>query len=176
MDLTLHLSSVSFLLFKIYFRANCNFFSNSLSRNFHISIAIINAWALCRAEGCYYIVYTFRVDRDICATKDSKSPAASYVGEVESPFRKLAPHLSLSYDLMTTSRLIPLIIFQLANIFSLRWDFMGTYGIRVTSVQSFRLIWPKLCQNSTPLPKKGRGIGMLKPSVDSTRVGAANYR
>lgn len=56
---------------------------------------------------------------------------------------------------------------------------METYGVRVTSVQSFRLICSLeklLARNSTPLPKQAAEFGVLKPSADSTRVVAANYQ
>jgi len=66
------------------------------------------------------IGYTFRVDYDIWTTRESQISC----GEIESPFRKLAPHslLSLPYDDFTPDFVN---YFRLTNTFPLRRDFMG---------------------------------------------------
>ncbi|XP_018407142.1 PREDICTED: uncharacterized protein LOC108783145 [Cyphomyrmex costatus] len=67
--------------------------------------------------------YTFRVDYDIWTTGGSQISC----GEVESPFRKLAP--TLYPCLMTTSRLIPLIIFGLQTPYlcaEISWGHMAS--------------------------------------------------
>lgn len=99
--------------------------------------------------------------------------AVTYVGKVESPFRKLAPHLlytlSLPYD--DFSRLIPLIISSPQTPFRCaERDFMRTYGVRVTRGP----VIPANLTGTLPelhpfLSKKGRGIGARGPSTDSTR-------
>jgi len=133
-------------------------------------IVIINFCIKSTSIEKYCLLITFRVDYDIWTTRRFQISC----GEVESPFRKLAPHslLSLPYDDFTPDFVN---YFRLTNIFPLRRDFMGHMASE--PVQSFRLISSKLCQNSTPLSlKKGCGIGVLKSSMDSTRVAAANYR
>jgi len=135
-------------------------------------IVIINFCIKSISRKILPIGYTFRVDYDIWTTRrDPKSPAA----RLKVHFANWR-HTPCYPCLMTTSRLISLIIFGLQTSFrcvEISWDIWRPSH----AVQSFRLISSKLCQNSTPLSlKKGCGIGVLKSSMDSTRVAAANYR
>lgn len=149
-------------------------FSLALPRGFHISTLTTNAilHEVCQQKKAAAPRAWPRATSGRRA-EDPKSPAAPRIGGLESPFRKLAPH-PLSYPyLMTTSRPIPVNYFRVPQTpircAKISWGHMA-------SESGSPVIAANLARNSTPLPKKGRGIGARAPSTDSTRVAAANYR